>query len=205
MGREIRVGLDEVIAHFAELEDPRSEINRLHPLESVVVIAIMAILAGASGPTSIAKWARLKEELLLRYLPLPNGVPRKDVFRRVLATLQPQVFQACFSNWLTALREAAAATTGIDRPVLAVDGKTLRRSHDRKRGLGAMHSVSVWASEYGLSLGQVPTDQKSNEITAIPELLKLVDIHGAIITIDAMGTQKAIAEQIVDEPTMCWR
>jgi predicted transposase YbfD/YdcC len=198
MGTKIRVDLDEVIAHFAELEDPRSEINRRHPLESVVVIAIMAVLAGASGPTGIAKWAQFKEKLLLRYLPLPHGIPRKDVFRRVLATLEPSAFQASFVRWLTSLRETAAAATGVERPVLAIDGKTLRRSHDQKRGLSALHLVSVWASEFGLSLGQVATDQKSNEITAIPELLKLVDIHGAIITIDAMGTQKAIAKAIVD-------
>ena len=126
-----------------------------------------------------------------------NGVPRKDVFRRVLMALKPAAFRACFADWLRALRTEATATTGVEQPVLPIDGKTARRSHDRNKGLGALHSVSVWASEYGLSLGQVACDEKSNEITAIPELLRLVDITGAIITIDAMGTQKAIAEQIV--------
>jgi len=198
VAKGIRIGLDEVVCHFAELEDPRSEINRRHPLVSVVVIALMAVLAGASGPTGIAKWALLKRDLLNRLLPLPNGVPRKDVFRRVLATLQPGAFQACFVNWLQSLQDAAAEATGIDQPVYAVDGKTLRRSHDRRKGLGALHSVSVWASDFGLSLGQVATDEKSNEITAIPELLKLIDIRGAIITIDALGTQTAIAAQIVE-------
>ena len=183
--------LDEVVVHFAELEDPRSEINLRHPLVSVVVIALMAVLAGASGPTAIAKWALIKEALLKALLPLPNGVPRKDVFRRVLATLQPDAFQACFANWLQSLRVAAAAATGVDQPVLAIDGKTLRRSHDKRKGLGALHSVSVWASEYGLTLAQVATDEKSNEIIAIPEVLKLADQRGAIITIDAMGTQRA--------------
>src|SRR5206468_6681636 len=101
-------------------------------------------------------------------LDLPNGVPRKDVFRRVLSLLNPTAFQTCFTNWLTALREAAAEATGIQRPILAVDGKTARRSHDRKSGLGAMHAVSVWASEFGLSLGQMACADKSNEITAIP-------------------------------------
>lgn len=197
MAKEIRVGLDEVVAHFAELEDPRSEINRLHPLSSVIVIAIMAVLAGAGGPTAIAKWAAIKGDLLVTLLPLPNGVPRKDVFRRVLLALHPGVFQACFVDWLQTLRAAAAAETGIDQPVLPIDGKTLRRSHDKSKGLGALHSVSIWASEFGLSLGQVATTEKSNEITAIPELLKLVDIRGAIITIDAMGTQTAIAADIV--------
>jgi predicted transposase YbfD/YdcC len=193
-----RVGLDEIIRHFEELEDPRSTINRQHPLVSVVVIALMAVLAGANGPTAIAKWALCKQELLLKVLHLPNGIPRKDVFRRVLAALKPGAFQACFANWLQSLRATAAAATGVERPVLSVDGKTARRSHDRNKGLGALHAVSVWASEYGLSLGQVACAEKSNEITAIPELLRLVDLRGAIITIDAMGTQKAIAAQIIE-------
>jgi predicted transposase YbfD/YdcC len=193
-----RLSLDEVILHFAELEDPRSTVNRQHPLVSVVVIALMAVLAGASGPTAIARWAALKEEFLLNALNLPNGIPRKDVFRRVLMALHPGAFQACFVNWLKSLRATAAAATGVEQPVLAVDGKTARRSHDRQNGLGALHSVSVWASEFGLSLGQVACAEKSNEITAIPELLKLVDIKGAIITIDAMGTQKAIAAQVIE-------
>ena len=193
-----RISLDEVILHFEKLEDPRSTINRRHPLISVVVIALMAVLAGASGPTAIAKWAALKEAFLLETLDLPNGMPCKDVFRRVLMLLKPTAFQACFANWLQSLRATAAAATGVEQPVLAVDGKTARRSHDRSNGLGALHSVSVWASEFGLSLGQVACAEKSNEITAIPELLRLVDIKGAIITIDAMGTQKAIAEQIIE-------
>src|SRR5512147_1714960 len=192
-----RVSLDEVVVHFQELEDPRSTINQRHPLVSVVVIALLAALAGAGGPTAIARWAALKEELLSRVLDLPHGVPRKDVFRRVLMVLKPAAFRACFADWLRSLRAEAAAETGVEQPVLAVDGKTSRRSHDRDQGLGALHSVSVWASEYGLSLGQTACAEKSNEITAIPELLRLVDISGAIITIDAMGTQKAIAEQII--------
>lgn len=192
------IELDEVVKYFHELEDPRSEINRKHPLVSIVVIAVMAVLAGASGPTAIAEWARIKTEFLLKVLDLPSGIPCKDVFRRVLMSLQPGAFQTCFVKWLQCLRAEAAAATGIDQPVLAIDGKTLRRSHDRRKGLGALHCVTVWASEFGLSLGQVACEEKSNEITAIPELLRLVDIKGAIITIDAMGTQKAIAEQIID-------
>jgi predicted transposase YbfD/YdcC len=193
-----RMGLDEVVRQFQDLEDPRSTVNRRHPLSSVLVIALLAVLAGAGGPTAIAAWAATKQDLLTRVLDLPHGIPGKDVFRRVLMTLRPAVFQACFVNWLKALRDAAAAATGVDQPVFAVDGKTARRSHDRKNGLGALHCVSVWASEYGLSLGQVACAEKSNEITAIPELLRLVDIKGAIITIDAMGTQKAIAAQIIE-------
>jgi predicted transposase YbfD/YdcC len=193
-----RISLDEVVLHFAELEDPRSAVNRRHPLVGVVVIAVMAVLAGASGPTAIAEWAALKEEFLIEALDLPNGVPRKDVFRRVLMALKPAAFQACYVNWLNSLRARAAAASGVERPVLAIDGKTSRRSHDRKNGLGALHSVSVWAGEFGLSLGQVACAEKSNEITAIPEVLRLVDIRGAIITIDAMGAQKAIAADIID-------
>jgi predicted transposase YbfD/YdcC len=198
MADKQHISVDEIIPYFHESEDPRSTVNRQHPLISVVVIALMAVLAGASGPTSIAKWAAIKEEFLSNVLDLPNGIPRKDVFRRVLMALQPGAFQACFANWLTSLRATATTTTSVEQPILAVDGKTARRSHDRKKGLGALHSVSVWASEFGLSLGQVACAEKSNEITAIPELLRLVDIKGAIITIDAMGTQKAIASQIID-------
>jgi len=198
MAKAQHVCLDEVVGYFDELEDPRSTVNQKHPLVSVVVIAMMAVLAGAGGPTAIAKWAACKAEFLSKVLKLPNGIPRKDVFRRVLALLKPDAFQTCFATWLQSLRANAAEATGVDKPILAIDGKTARRSHDRNKGLGALHSVSVWASEFGLSLGQVACDEKSNEITAIPELLRLVDIKGTIITIDAMGTQKAIAEQIID-------
>lgn len=197
MADGIRVELDELLVHFSQLEDPRSQVNLRHPLVSVVVIALMAVLAGANGPTAIARWAELKGELLKQWLPLPHAVPGKDVFRRVLAALKPEAFQACFGNWLDSLRAKAAVASGVDQPVLAVDGKTLRRSHDRRKGLGALHSVSVWASEFGLSLAQVATEEKSNEITAIPEVLKLVDLRGAIVTIDAMGAQRAIAQEIV--------
>src|SRR3954466_9734074 len=148
-----RIGLDEVARHFEDLEDPRSTVNRRHPLVSVVVIALMAVLAGANGPTAIAEWAALKEEFLREALDLPNGIPRKDVFRRVLMSLKPAAFQACFATWLQSLRDAAATATGVEGPGPAVEGKSARRSHDRKNGPGALHSVSVWASDFGLSLG----------------------------------------------------
>ena len=141
------VRLDEIVGYFDELEDPRSEVNRKHPLVSVVVIAMMAVLAGAGGPTAIARWAALKEEFLLAVLPLPNGIPRKDVFRRALSLLRPEAFQACFTAWVQSLRVQAAALTEVEQPVFAVDGKTARRSHDRANGLGALHCVSVWASD----------------------------------------------------------
>jgi predicted transposase YbfD/YdcC len=197
MAKVQRFCLDEIIGYFDDMEDPRDTVNRKHPLVSVVIIAMMAILSGAGGPTAIARWAALKADFLTGVLPLPNGIPGKDVFRRVLGLLQPAAFQACFVSWLQALRARAAEATAVDQPVLAVDGKAARRSHDRGKGLGALHCVSVWASDFGLSLGQVACDEKSNEIRAIPELLRMVDIRGTIITIDALGTQKAIAEQIV--------
>lgn len=187
MAKHTHMTLDEVIVHFAELDERRSEIDLKHPLISVVVIAIMRVLAGASGPTCIAIWANSKKNFLLDLLPLPNSIPQKDATRRVLSALKPEAFQSCFASCLEALKEKAAEVSGIERPVFAVDGKTLRGSHNRKPGLGALHSVSVLASEFGLSLGQVATDEKSNEITAIPDLLRLVDLNGAIITIDAMG------------------
>jgi len=199
MTKPKRITVDEILCHFSALEDPRDDINQKHPFESVLVIALMAVLAGAGGPTAIAKWAVLKKELLLQVLDLPKGIPAKDVYRRVLMALNPQAFQLCFASWLSSLREKSTTETETTQPILAVDGKTLRRSHNQKKSLGALHSVSVWASEFGLSLGQVACAEKSNEITAIPELLQLVDIKGAIITIDAMGTQKAIAKVIVEK------
>lgn len=195
---EVRIGLDEVGRHFEELEDPRADVNLHHPLESVLTIAVMAVLCGCDGPTAIARWGNDKSDLLSKTLELPFGIPQKDVFRRVLSALKPDAFQLCFSDWLNSLKQAAAEKSGVDQPVFAIDGKTLRRSHDRKNGLGPLHSVSAWASDFGLTLGQVACEEKSNEITAIPELLKLIDINGAIITIDAMGTQKKIAKQIIE-------
>ena len=152
---------------------------------------------GAGGPTAIAKGAACKEAFLLQVLQLPNGMPRKDVFRRVLASLQPGAFQACFATWLQSLRAQAAAATGVEKPVFAVEGKTARRRHERRKGLGALHAVRVWAGEFGLSRGQVACAEESNEITAIPELLQRVDSQGCIITIDARGTQQALAATIV--------
>jgi predicted transposase YbfD/YdcC len=189
--------IDEIVASFATLEDPRSEINRRHPLPSVLVIAVLAVLAGAAGPTAIARWARYKEELLIGLLDLPHGVPGKDVFRRVLMTLKPEAFEAGFNAWIARLRDEAVAATGVDRPIIAVDGKTARRSHDAARDLGALHVVTAWAGEYGLALGQELCAEKSNEITAIPELLRKIDVRGGIVTIDAIGTQKAIAEEVL--------
>jgi predicted transposase YbfD/YdcC len=192
-----RTKLDEIVASFATLEDPRSHINRKHPLPSILVIAVLAVLAGAAGPTAIGRWAELKAGLLTRILDLPNGIPGKDVFRRVLMALRPAAFEAAFNAWIACLRNDAMAETGVERPIISLDGKSARRSHDTNNELGALHVVTAWAGEYGLALGQQVCEEKSNEITAIPELLKKIDVRGGIVTIDAMGAQKAIAEEII--------
>lgn len=186
--------LKSIAEHFEELPDPRSEVNREHLLVDVIVISICAILAGADGPTAIAVWAKSPSvsAWLKQHLALPHGIPSKDTYRRVLQRLRPEAFQRCFESWLQSL----VGTLGVR--FLAMDGKTLRRSHDRKKELGALHLVSVWASEQKLTLAQVATAEKSNEITAIPQVLDLVDVKNAIVTIDAMGTQTAIAAKIVD-------
>jgi predicted transposase YbfD/YdcC len=188
---------DEIVASFSTLEDPRSQINRRHPLPSILVIAVLAVLAGAAGPTAIARWAKLKEDLLTGILDLPHGIPGKDVFRRVLMSLKPEAFEAAFNAWIARLRDEATAETGVERPIIAFDGKSARRSHDAKNELGALHVVTAWAGEYGLALGQQVCDEKSNEITAIPELLRKIDVRGGVVTIDAMGAQKAIAEEVI--------
>src|SRR6516165_1373019 len=192
-----RSKLDEIVESFSALEDPRSHINRRHPLPSVLVIAVLAVLAGAAGPTAIARWAKFKEDLLTGLLDLPHGIPGKDVFRRVLMMLRPAAFEAAFNAWIARLRDEAVAETGVDRPIIAIDGKSARRSHDANEGLGPLHVVTAWAGEYGLALGQELCGAKSNEITAIPELLKKIDVRGGVVTIDAMGAQKAIAEEVI--------
>src|SRR4051795_13232682 len=133
-----RSRLDEIVASFATLEDPRSEINRRHPLPSVLVTAVLAILAGAAGPTAIARWAKLKQDFLMGLLDLPRGIPGKDVFRRVLMTLKPDAFEAGFNAWIARLRDEAMAETGVERPVISLDGKAARRSHDAAHDLGAL-------------------------------------------------------------------
>ncbi len=199
MADERRIGLDEVVRHFEELEDPRSSINRKHPLVSVIVIAIMAVLAGAGGPTAIAQVGRPQGGVP----PAGARLARRGTRQGCLPTRPDGLAAGRLPGLLRRLAASRCATeataaTGVEQPILPVDGKTARRSHDRKNGLGALHSVSVWASEFGLSLGQVACAEKSNEITAIPEVLRLVDIKGAIITIDAMGAQKEIAAEIID-------
>jgi predicted transposase YbfD/YdcC len=186
-----------LLRFFDDLPDPRSMVNRLHRLGDVIVIAICAVIANADGPTAIAHWAKLNAAWLRRHLALPNGIPGKDTFRRILGLLPPAAFQQCFQQWLQTLQLPADEEAENKRHI-AIDGKALRRSHDRKNGLGPMHIVSAWASDFGISLGQVATEEKSNEITAIPQLLEVIDVEDAIVTIDAAGCQKTIAAKIVD-------
>jgi predicted transposase YbfD/YdcC len=186
-----------LLRFFDDLPDPRSMVNRLHRLGDVIVIAICAVMATADGPTAIAHWAKLNATWLRRHLALPNGIPGKDTFRRILGLLPPAAFQQCFQQWLQTLQVPADEESENKRHI-AIDGKALRRSHDRKNGLGPMHIVSAWASDFGISLGQVATEEKSNEITAIPQLLEVIDVEDAIVTIDAAGCQKTIAAKIVD-------
>jgi len=192
--------LKPVKTYFLALNDPRSSVNQKHPFISVIMIAVLAVIAGADGPTAISRWELLKSEWLRETFDLPHGIPGKDVFWRVLAAMNPAAFESCFYEWPGALKAAQETELEVTQPQLIVDGKTARRSHNRKAGRGPLHSVSVWAAEAGLALGQVACAAKSNEITALSEVLRLVRLEGSLVTIDAMGTQKAIAKQIIDGP-----
>lgn len=179
--------------HFGDLQDPRVERTKRHELLDIVVIAICAVVCGADGWVAIEEFGKAKHGWLRRFLALPNGIPSHDTFGRVFGKLDPDQFQVCFMNWITAVSEIT------EGQVIAIDGKTLRRSHDKTLGKGAIVMVSAWATADHLVLGQVKVDEKSNEITAIPELLRALDISGCIITTDAMGCQKEIASLIVEE------
>jgi predicted transposase YbfD/YdcC len=176
--------------HFGRLVDTRRAPR--HELLDIIIIAICAVLCGADDWHQIAAFGRHRQDWLRRFLRLPNGIPAHDTFERVFARLNPRSFQGRFREWVRAI----GAVSGIKQ--IAIDGKTLRGSRSTVRGLGALHLVSAWATEAQLSLGQVAVDAKSNEITAIPKLLGLLELHGALVTIDAMGCQKEIARTIVD-------
>jgi predicted transposase YbfD/YdcC len=178
--------------HFAGLTDPRIDRSRLHELLDIIAIAICAVVAGADSRDDIEDFGNAKIARLGTTLPLPNGIPSRDTSRRLFERLDPAEFQRGFLGWIEALHEAT------ERQVIAIDGKTLRRSFDRAQGKSALHMVHAWATANHLRLGQVAVDEKSNEITAIPKLLKRLSISGAIVTIDAMGCQKEIARTIRD-------
>jgi predicted transposase YbfD/YdcC len=189
------VNIESIGSYFESLSDPRHTRNRKHLLIDIVVIAVCAMICGCDGPTAIHRWATQRHDWLKQFLPLPNGIPSRDCIRRLLLVLQPEAFQKCFQSWI-----AQALPTDPDGParLIAIDGKTCRRSHDAAHGLGALHIVSAWASEEGIALGQVATEEKSNEITAIPVLLEQIELTDTVVTIDAMGCQKEIARTIVD-------
>ena len=178
--------------HFADLTDPRSG-KVTHPLVSMITIAVCAVICGADDFVAIAAFGRSKRKWLGKFLDLTNGIPSHDRFNQVLAALRPAEFEKCLLSWISALHEITAGQ------VVAIDGKTLRRSYDRASSKSAIHMVSAWAGANHISLGQVVVDAKSNEITAIPKLLQMLEIKGSLVTIDAMGCQVQIAQQIVDQ------
>ena len=181
-----------LVEHFAELDDPRAD-NRRHLLIDILVIAICAAICGADSWEDIELFGEAKKRWFRTFLELPHGIPSPDTFARVFGALDPEQFQEAFTRWV---QDVSTLVTG---EVIAIDGKTARRSYDRQGGKAAIHMVSAWASDNRLVLGQKKVDDKSNEITAIPELLQVLAVSGCIVTIDAMGCQKAIAQQITEQ------
>ena len=177
---------------FENLPDPRKRIDIEHKLMDIIIIAIIAVMCGANGFNEIEIFGKSKKKWFKKFLELSNGIPSHDTFNRVLSALNPNEFHKCFMNWVSTLYEK------ISREIISIDGKTARRTKEKIKNQKAIHVVSAWANENKLVLGQIKVDDKSNEITAIPELLKLLDINGCIITIDAMGTQTEIAETIIN-------
>ena len=182
-----------LLEHFATLPDPRIARHRWHNLSDILVIAVCAVLCGAESFPAIEDFGHEREEWLRQFLALPEGIPSHDTFNRVFRLLDPLKFQACFLSWMQAV---VKETQG---EVVAIDGKALRRSFDKGRAKRAIHMVSAWATENGVVLGQRKVDVKSNEITAIPELLDLLALKGCIVTIDAMGCQRAIAQKVIEQ------
>lgn len=182
---------DLAIGHyFATVDDPRIERTKDHALLDIIIIAMCAVICGADGWVDVAEFGKAKQPWLATFLALPNGIPSHDTFGRVFARIDPAQFQHSFLQWVQALRQ-------VRGDLIAIDGKTHRGSHDRPNGKAALHLVSAWAAENRMVLGQVAVDGKSNEITAIPLLLDLLDLQGSTITIDAIGCQTTIADQIV--------
>jgi predicted transposase YbfD/YdcC len=182
-------------SYFESLSDPRHLRNRKHLLVDVAVIAVCALVCGSDGPTAIHRRATQRHDWLKQFLALPDGIPSRDCIRRLSLALKPEAFQKCFQDWF-----ARAIRTDEDSParLVAIDGKTCRRSHDAGQGLGPLHVVSAWAAEEGIAPGQVATEAKSNEIAAIPQLLEHIELTDTPTAIDATGRQKEIARQIVD-------
>jgi predicted transposase YbfD/YdcC len=187
----------KLVQALAAVPDPRRQCRNLrHRLVDVLVIGFCGVLCGCDDFVEIEEFGRAKEDFFRRFLELPDSIPSHDTFRRVFQAVQPQALQRCLIEWLQGVRQASPAGPTADE-VVAIDGKSLRRTFDRARGLGALHLVSAWATSNGITLGQVAADGKSNEITAIPQLIELLDLEGCVVTIDAMGCQKDIAAKIV--------
>jgi len=186
----------DLVDALTAVPDPRRQCKNLrHALVDVLTIGFCGVLCGCEDFVEIAAFGQAKEAFFRRFLELPNGIPAHDTFRRVFQAVCPQALQQCLITWLKGLR-SATESVGAES-VVAIDGKTLRRTGDRARGVGPLHLVSAWASANGLTLGQLAVDAKSNEITAIPELLELLQLEDCIVTIDAAGCQKEIAARIV--------
>ena len=186
--------LDSVTDHFADLDDPRRQTaNRRHEFGDILMIALCAVIGGANHWTLVARFGRAKEAWFRTFLSLPNGIPSHDTFSDVFAKLDPEQFETCFIEWVSAMAPS------LPEEVVAVDGKAMRRSRDRANGGEASHLVSAWSTANSLVLGQLGCDRKSNEITAIPALLALLELEGALVTIDAMGCQRKIAQRIVEK------
>jgi len=189
------VDVGSIGSYFESLSDPRHTRNRKHLLVDIIIVSVCGILCGCDGPTAMHRWAKERQDWLAQYLALPNGIPSRDCIRRLLLALKPAAFQACFQAWIS---DALAGAGTAGKRLVAIDGKTCRRSHDNAKELGPLHLVSAWASEEGIALGQVATDAKSNEITAIPALLEQLDLSDTIVTIDALGCQKEIVAKAVE-------
>jgi predicted transposase YbfD/YdcC len=193
-GKTLNVGEStrSLVGHLSVIEDPRDALKSRHKLLDIQVIAVAAVICGADTWVAVADFGRAKEAWLRKFLELPNGIPAHDTFGRVFALLAPEALEACFRAWVTSIRQV------LPEEIVAIDGKSVRRSHDRGAGLGPLHMVSAWAVANRVVLGQVATDAKSNEIEAIPRLLETLFLAGCIVTIDAMGCQTKIAEKIVE-------
>lgn len=182
-----------ILEHFSQLSDPRIKLKTKHILVEIVAMTLCAMIAGADDWTEIAEFSKQKKEWLKTFLKLPNGTPSHDTFGRVFSMINPNEFGQCFIAWLQDVFPF------VNSDIVAIDGKTARRSHDRANGQKPIHMVTAWAVNQGLVLGQVKTNEKSNEITAIPELLRTLDLKSCVVTIDAMGAQTKITKQIIDQ------
>lgn len=194
------VDVESIGSFFESLSDPRHTRNRKHKLVDIMVLCVCAAVCGCDGPTAMHRWAVERYQWLAQHLPLANGIPSRDCIRRLLIALKPEAFQRCFQNWIA---QAIVSDDNGDKRLIAIDGKSCRGSHDAGKDWGPLHIVSAWASDEGIALGQVATDGKSNEITAIPKLIDQIDVSNAIVTIDAMGCQKDIVEKIVADGGDC--